>query len=131
MTLVRTLVHPRRYLFLFSNPKWGLKWSLWGLKNVLFLSKNFEFTKKRLLFEASILRKKVPKEVSFWRKKVSFWSILTSKMSFFRTKSNLLSVQKQIFLKIPLIYEIFLFFSKKVSSEPPNHVLKFWGESLL
>ena len=96
-----------------------------GSEKCPFFVKKFEFTKKRLLFEASILRKKVPKKVSFWRKKVSFWSILTSKMSFFRTKSNLLSVQKQIFLKIPLIYEIFLFFSKKVSSEPPNHVLKF------
>ena len=111
--------------FPFFKPKMGPQMKPMGSEKCPFFVKKFEFTKKRLLFEASILRKKVPKKVSFWRKKVSFWSILTSKMSFFRTKSNLLSVQKQIFLKIPLIYEIFLFFSKKVSSEPPNHVLKF------
>ena len=111
--------------FPFFKPKMGPQMKAMGSEKCPFLSKKLSLQKKRLLFEASILRKKVPKKVSFWRKKVSFWSILTSKMSFFRTKSNLLSVQKQIFLKIRLIYEIFLFFSKKVSSEPPNHVLKF------
>ena len=50
--------------FPFFKPKMGPQMKPMGSEKCPFFVKKFEFTKKRLLFEASILRKKVPKKVS-------------------------------------------------------------------
>ena len=118
LTLVRTLVHPRRYLFLFSNPKWGLKWSLWGLKNVLFLSKKLSLQKKGCFLRLQFWEKRYLKRYRFGGKRYRSGRFWLQKCPFFGQKATFYQCKNKYSSKYPFYMRFSSFFQKRYCLNP-------------